>query len=139
MKVTGLDGKIYNWNITKYKPKNKCSKYHLRARLLLQNEFPFEKIYEELKLPGTKNERQIRPLFADFFISNINVIVEVQGEQHYKFNNFFFDNKLEFYRAQSRDRNKQEWCRINNIYLVHFPYNETNEQWLEKIRGIYNE
>ena len=134
MKIIGLDNKEYNWNVTKYKKRKSCSKLHYRAREVLTAEFPYDIIYEELTLPGTKNERQVRPLFADFFVSSRNFIVEVQGEQHYKFNNFFFDNKMEFYKAQARDRNKKEWCDINNILLVCLPFNETNEQWLKRIR-----
>jgi hypothetical protein len=61
-------------------------------------------------------------------------MVEVQGEQHYKFNNHFFDNKLEFYRAQARDRLKEEWCVTNHFFLIQLPYNETDEKWLERIR-----
>jgi hypothetical protein len=135
MNVIGLDDKTYTWNLSKYKPKNKCSKLHLRARQLLQQEFPCEKIYEELMLPGTKNERQIRPLFADFFVPYKSLMIEVQGEQHYKFNSFFFHNKLEFYKAQSRDRNKQRWCQINHFILICLPFNELDEQWLIRIRN----
>ena len=135
MKVLGLDGKEYSWNITKYKAGEKCSKLHARARIVLTKEFPCDIIYEELTLPGTKNERQARPLFADFFVSSRYIMVEVQGEQHYKFNSHFFKNKIEFYKAQGRDRNKREWCEVNNFILVCLPYNETDEQWLERVRN----
>ena len=135
MKIIGLDGKEYLWNVTKYKAKAKCSKLHMRARTLLATEFPCDKIYEELTLPGIKDERQTRPLFADFFIPLRQLMVEVQGEQHYKFNSHFFDNKLEFYRAQARDRLKVEWCQINEFTLIQLPFNETDEQWLQRIRN----
>lgn len=134
MKVIGLNGQEHYWNFIKYKPHKKCSKLHLRARKLLTKEFPCEIIYEELALPGTKTERQTT-LFADFFIPTKYIIIEVQGEQHYKFNNFFYDNKLEFFQAQSRDRNKKEWCQINNILLIELPFNENDQQWLQRIRN----
>jgi len=134
MKIVGLDDREYSWNITKYKAREKCSKLHARARIILTKAFPCDIIYEELTLPGTKNERQTRPLFADFMVSSRSLVVEVQGEQHYKFNSFFFDNKIEFYKAQARDRNKQEWCNINSLTLVCLPFNETDDQWLERIR-----
>jgi len=135
MKVIGLDGKEYTWNLTKYKARENCSKLHLRARILLTREFPYDIIYEELALPGAKDERQARPLFADFFIPQRYLMVEVQGEQHYKFNSHFFDNKIEFYKAQSRDRRKLEWCETNDFTLVQLPFNEDDEQWLHKIRA----
>lgn len=135
MKVIGLDNKEYKWNYVKYKPKAKCSKLHLRARKLLSGEFPYDTICEELTLPGTKNERQARPLFADFFVPQRKLMVEVQGQQHYKFNSHFFDNKIEFFKAQARDRNKQEWCEVNDLILIQLPYNETDEKWLDRIRN----
>ena len=134
MKILGLDGKEYSWNVTKYKGHEKCSKLHARARIILTKEFSCDIIYEELTLPGTKNERQSRPLFADFFVAGRSLVVEVQGEQHYKFNDYFFENKIEFYKAQARDRSKQEWCKLNNFTLICLPYNETDIQWLERIR-----
>ena len=51
---------------------------------------------------------------------NRNIMVEVHGEQHHKFNKFFFSNKLSFYKAQARDRDKKEWCDINSIKLIEF-------------------
>lgn len=135
MKIIGLDDREYLWSIGKYKARKKCSKLHARARIVLTKEFPYDTIYEELTLPGCKSERQTRPLFADFFVSNRNIVVEVQGEQHYKFNSHFFDSKIEFFRAQARDRLKEEWCTLNGFSLVQLPFNETDEQWLERIRG----
>jgi len=134
MKIIGLDNSEYSWNVTKFKAKKKCSKLHARARIVLTKEFPCDIINEELTLPGTKNERQTRPLFADFFILSRHLMIEVQGEQHYKFNSHFFDNKMEFFKAQARDRSKQEWCDVNNITLVQLPFNETDREWLQRIR-----
>jgi hypothetical protein len=133
MKVTGLDHKEYRWSYERYKGRDKCSKYHKRARILLAQMFPFDLVYEEVPLPGSKTERQSRSLVADFWIPQRSLIIEVQGEQHYKFNNHFFDNKIEFFKAQSCDRNKQEWCDINNIVLVQLPYHEQNDQWQKRI------
>lgn len=134
MKVTGLDGREYSWNISKYKAREKCSKLHARARQVLTAEFPYDTIYEELPLPGSRTERQTRILCADFFIPQRRLMVEVQGEQHYKFNSHFFDNKIEFFRAQARDRIKSDWCETNEIDLVQLPFNEDDEQWLQRIR-----
>jgi hypothetical protein len=135
MNIIGLDGKEYRINFNKSRVSTNCSKLHIRARDLLHTEFPYDKIYEEVALPGTKNERQIKPLMADFIIPLRYIIVEVQGEQHYKHNSFFYYNKLEFYKAQSRDRNKVRWCELNQIKLICLPFNENDGQWLERIRN----
>lgn len=134
MIVIGIDGKEYRWNISKFaKESKKCSQYHKKARELLKNLFPFDIIYEEVTLPGTKNERFTKSLIADFYIHTESLMIEVQGKQHYKFNSFFYKNKLEFFKAQARDRVKQHWCDINDIYLIHLPYNETIIEWNQRI------
>jgi hypothetical protein len=136
MKIKGLNEKEYTWSFQKYKGKKKCSKYHLRARILLSNLFPFDIIYEEVPLPGSKTERQSRSLVADFWIPQRYLIIEVQGEQHYKFNPHFFNNKLDFFKAQSCDRQKIEWCDKNNITLIQLPFNKSDEEWENIIGNI---
>jgi len=136
MKIIGLDNKEYKWSYEKYKGHEKCSKYHARARKMLSEIFPFDLVYEEVPLPGSKTERQSRSLVADFWIPQRSLIIEVQGEQHYKYNSHFFCSKIEFFKARSCDRNKQEWCDINNIKLVQLPYYEIEEIWQQKIEAI---
>jgi hypothetical protein len=130
MKVTGLDGKEYNWN-----PKSgggKRSKLHQKAKKALDICFPYDTIYEEVSLPGSKGLTR-GLLRADLYVPNRNLIVEVHGEQHFKFNKFHYKDKLSFFRAQARDRAKEEWCEINDITFVAFNYNETEEEWMFKI------
>lgn len=131
MKVIGLDGKYYNLSIISQKRAN-ASKLHLLARQLLKEIFPLEVILEEVSLPGSKTERRKKPLFADFFVPGRKVLVEVNGEQHSKFNNYFHQNKLDFYMGQVRDADKREWCDINDIKLIELPYNESINEWRER-------
>mgnify|MGYP005825824799 FL=1 len=134
MKVTGLDGKEYNWNPSANQAQtNTRSDLHLRAKKLLDNLFPYDRILEEVSLVGSKTDRRRSTLRADFFIPNRNLIVEAHGEQHYKFNNFFYKNKLAFYKAKARDAEKREWCELNDIRLVEFNYNEDIDDWRRKI------
>jgi hypothetical protein len=129
--VKGLDDKEYDWRYFNYKTeKSNASKPHIRARELLYHIFPFAKLAEEIPLVGTYKER----LILDLYIHTEKLAIEVQGAQHYKFNSFFFENKKEFAKAQSRDRRKEEWCKINDIDLVCLPDNESDEQWEKRIR-----
>jgi len=133
MKVTGLDGRHYNWN-----PKTnngKRSKLHEKAKQLLNQCFPYDRILEEVSLPGTKNTTRSGTLRADFFIPNRNLVVEVHGQQHFKFNKFHFKDKLSFFRAQARDRDKLEWCRLNEFIIVVLNYDEKEDEWKKKITG----
>jgi hypothetical protein len=134
MKITGLDDKIYNWNPTANQADtSNRSGLHKKAKELLDEMFPHDRILEEVSIPGTKNMHRKSTLRADFFIPNRNLMIEVHGEQHHKFNPFFFKNKLAFYKAQARDRDKKEWCEINSIRLIEFNYNEDIDEWRRKI------
>lgn len=130
MIVVGLDGKEYKWN-----PKSgggKRSKLHTKAKELLDQLFPHDRVLEEISLPGTRTIKNSL-LRADLFIPNRNLIVEVHGQQHFKFNKFHFNDKLSFFRAQARDRKKSEWCDINEIRLIELNYNEDIDEWRRKI------
>jgi len=122
IKVRGLDGREYSWNLVNYLSNNRSpSSLHIKAREILHQLFPFDKILEEVSLPGTQ-------LYADFYIHSKKLIIEVHGEQHYKFNPFFFKDKKSFALAQKRDRDKKSWAELNGITLVELPYN-AQEKW----------
>lgn len=134
MKITGLDGKEHSWNpISKESSSSKRSGPHKKVKELLESIFPYDRIIEEVSLPGTKYQHRKSTLRADFFLPNRNLIVEIHGEQHFTFNKFFFKNKLEFFRAQARDRDKKEWCRLNDITIIELKHNETIDEWRKKI------
>lgn len=134
MKIKGLDGKEYNWNPTVSQAKSQArSSLHKKAKELLDAMFPYDRILEEVSLVGSRTNRRRSTLRADFFIPNRNMVVEVHGEQHYKFNNFFFKDKMSFYKAKARDSEKKEWCELNDIQLVELNYNEDIDEWRSKI------
>jgi hypothetical protein len=137
MKVTGLDGKEYKitfcGKVSAEKNDENRSKLHLKARKLIQDTFPFDVIHEEVTLPGTKKGPLGSVLYADFFIPSRKLIIEVNGKQHDEYTKFFHKNKLEFYKAKSRDRNKKDWCDLNAITIVYLNHNETEEEWVTKI------
>ena len=136
MKVLGLDGREHSWNLTKSKyrfGKKKCSKNHKKARFVLKDLFPHDIILEEVTLPGSTTTARKKPLYADFFLPSQNLIIEVHGEQHYTYNNFFYKTKQEFYRAKARDRDKSRWFEINSITLITLSYLETEDEWRERI------
>lgn len=134
MKVTGLNGREYILDLKKYsKQRSKCSYYHKIARELLHDIFSGYSVYEEVKLPGTVNPAKKSVLYLDFFIPNATMAIEVHGEQHYKFVPFFHKSKAGFLRAKARDRDKEEWCKINEITLVALRFDDSEEYWREQI------
>lgn len=135
MKVFGLDGQEYSMPLSNKTSRVKNSKLHIRARKIITELYPFDIIIEEVTLPGTKTTTRKSLLFADFFVAKARLVVEVQGEQHYKYVSHFHNNKLEFFKSQARDRDKQEWCEINGFKLVELPYMETDDEWRRRIEG----
>lgn len=132
MKVRGFDGREYPWppkgHAVDFDDKRKRSEFHLKARDLLRSMYPTDRILEEVPLPGSNR------LSADFYLPWRNIVVEVHGRQHYEYVPFFHGNKMAFIEGRQRDLKKIEWCNQNNIGVVELPYNETDEQWRERIQ-----
>ena len=106
------------------KLENKSS-YHLIARKLIRDTYPTMQILEEVSISLRKSET----LYLDFYIPLIKKCIEVHGEQHYKFIPYYHQNKLKFLKAQKRDREKKEWCEINNIYYIELSYKMDPIEW----------
>ena len=135
MKVYGLNGREYNLDLKKYirNDRSKRSFYHIRAREIIKDIFHGYTVLEEVKLPGSVNPAKRSVLYLDFFISNVKIAIEVHGQQHFKYTPFFHKSKAGFLKAKARDRNKAEWCDINDINLIVLRFDESEEYWREKI------
>jgi len=60
----------------------------------------------------------------DFYVSvhGGRAIVEVNGEQHYRYVSKFYSTRAEFERAKERDRRKISYCLAHGIPLYIIPY-----------------
>jgi len=136
MKVVGLDGREYHWNLSKRfgKKNTNSSNLHITARKLLKKLFPVNTILEEVMLPGSSYKKS---LSADFFVVELHLIVEVHGEQHYKFNNFHYHSIADFHRSKRRDKQKHDWAKLNDFIFIVLPFNQI-DKWEELINGRYN-
>lgn len=124
MRMVGLDGRTYPVDLTAVAdPDSPKSSYHLRARAVLKALFPVDRVCEELYLPGTGGLR------ADFYLPLRRLVVEVQGEQHYRHTPFFHRDADGFARARQRDGRKIEFTSINALNYVALPYDATDAQW----------
>jgi hypothetical protein len=85
-------------------------------------------------MPNITNKR--RGIFIDFYLSDINIIIEYNGAQHYQPVCFggMNDDKAEkqFYSQQERDRKLQKYCNDNNITLIWIDGRKYRGQKLEK-------
>lgn len=131
MRVKGLDGREYPWNLRGLQPARDDararSSYHLAARQLLQRLFPTTPILEEVPLPGSDGLR------ADFYLPMEKLIVEVHGEQHYKYVPHFHGDRLGFLAAKRRDASKETWCDLNGLRFVALPYSEDIDEWRSRV------
>lgn len=125
MIVVGLDGKEHKLNYAKYKSRSNRdnkSNLHKECLELLESMLKGYTIYEEITLPGANK------LYADFFVPDLSLIIEVHGQQHYEYTPFFHKSKADFYIGKKRDKDKIEFCRLNNLSIAVLPYNE-KEKW----------
>ena len=134
MKIVGLDGKEHIWTLSSSVLEDiSRSGLHLRARSVICEVFPFDRIYEDVSLPGTAIKGRNSVLFGDFYIPMRSLMIEVDGAQHEQYTSFFHKNKLEFARAKGRDVVKAQWCELNRITLVRFKHDETDVEWKNKL------
>jgi hypothetical protein len=132
VKVVGLDGRRYSMDLTGRVPLGSelsGSAGHKRARELLEQLYPVDRRLEEVMLPGTNGLR------ADFLLPGRRLVIEVHGRQHYEYVSHFHRDRLGFLRHQQRDRDKREWCELNNILYIELPHDDPDDQWSERIRA----
>ena len=67
-------------------------------------------------------------LFFDFYIPSKNVLIEFDGEQHFKVTrNETFGGKEVLKKIKENDRIKNNYCKQNNIKLIRIKYTEINK------------
>ncbi len=78
-----------------------------------------------------KNKIKLR---FDFYLEELNICIEYDGEQHFK-PILFFGGKESFKKIQINDNIKTKFCKDNNIKLIRFNYKQTENE----IKEILNE
>ena len=69
-------------------------------------------VFEEFPVAGTR-------MTLDLYNATQKIAIEVDGNQHYKFNRFFHsDSRQKFLRQLQRDEKKEYFCEINKIKLI---------------------
>jgi hypothetical protein len=135
MKVKDLDGKETPWSltgrvVTTANDRSIRSDLHLTARKLLLETFPMLTILEEVPIPI--HGKRVTA-YLDFYLPLRKIAVEVQGQQHFKYTPHFHGSMQGFLKAKHMDNDKEEWCIINNITLIHFLFSESIIQWKNKL------
>lgn len=90
-----------------------------------------EKVIEILKKEKIHFKREVR--FSDLkkgkyrfdfevYVDCAPVLLEIQGEQHYKFVSKFYKSRRDFEAAKERDRRKISYALANDIPLYIIPF-----------------
>lgn len=83
--------------------------------------------------------KDILPLKFDFYLPEMNIVIEVDGEQHYRpvaFNGNKKDGEIAFQKNKKRDLIKDNYCKNNNIKMLRIPYLDfnKNEDYKQKLQ-----
>ena len=79
--------------------------------------------------------RDINLLPFDFYLEEHNIVIEYQGEQHYRPIEYF-GGKIKFKLQQKHDNIKRQYCKNNNIKLLEIPYYANVEEELNNFLFI---
>lgn len=69
----------------------------------------------------------------DFYIPKNNYLIEYDGIQHYKYNDYKWNIEENFKKIQEHDNYKNQWCKENNIPLIRIPYTHLNNLCIEDL------
>jgi very-short-patch-repair endonuclease len=98
---------------------------------LIEEAVPFYKVIRQYYV--YYHNQQLR---FDFYLPELRVCIEVQGQQHFTFNNFHYESVNEFKRQKVRDVLKQEWCEENNNTLIALKYDKVKELTANELKNI---
>ena len=97
---------LINWG------KNSRSKLQGKVKNFLKVFWDGDVVFEEFPVVGTR-------LTLDFYNATKNIAIEVQGNQHTKYNKFFHKgNKINYLNQLKRDDEKLSFCDLNGIKLL---------------------
>ena len=87
-------------------------------------EYVPQKYFDDLKYKGL--------LYFDFYLPELNVCIEYDGEQHFK-SILYWGGDDSFKLIQQRDNLKKEYCKLNNIPLLRLTYKDSDAEVREKV------
>lgn len=114
----------------------KCNKSHgeLRVESFLKKNnirYTYQKKFEDC--------RNKLPLSFDFYLEDLHICIEYDGEQHYipHFKTKFEpDKEKQLNKAKTNDAIKDKYCKDNNIRLIRIPYWEKDKIYQILFRRI---
>lgn len=88
------------------------SKLQFNVKQHLKDYWKYNVVFEEFPVAGTK-------LSLDFYNATKKIAIEVQGAQHRKYvPHFHGKNKINYMDQLRRDKQKADFCKINDLKLI---------------------
>ena len=91
----------------------------------------FKVSFNKIRPPWLKNKHTGRNLELDLYNQELNIAVEIQGEQHIHFLPHFHKSEAEFQAQRFRDAMKYKMCKENKVKLVIVYYYEITHNMLD--------
>lgn len=91
-----------------------------RIHSLLKEIFPTYRVKTEKYVMYSNTE-----LFFDFYLPELKILIEVQGDQHHSFTKFFHQDINKFRKHQYRDTLKTQWADEQGLNLITINYKES--------------
>jgi hypothetical protein len=104
---------------------------------LLDKRLPEYRIRENYR-PDWLVSSDYKKLELDFYLEEIKIGIEVQGEQHYRYVEFFHHNHDGFRERLRLDKEKNELCRGLGIRLIEIFTEMDVELFIREIEGKKN-
>ena len=116
-----------NCSIKSYTGENKIKRFLNENNI----QFSFRKTYPDL--------RDVDPLSYDFYIPFLELLIEYNGIQHYKWVPFFQPTIEHFHKQQIHDKMKLDYANKNGIKFEIIHYKENVENRMKEILKKYTE
>ena len=107
------------------KMEKKCHRLFVNRGLIYNKDFFREKSFDGLR------SAKGYPLRFDFWIPSRNLLIELDGRQHYKFIDGMHKNEDEFNIQIDNDERKMIYAKDNGLHLLRVRYDKFDE-WIKK-------
>jgi hypothetical protein len=131
MRLKNLKGKLVSKNVAPYRidwDGKSRSKIQFSVKQFLKKYWKNHIVYEEFPVYGSLMK-------VDILNATKMIAVEVNGDQHGEFNEFFHNNSRNKYQASIiRDFKKLEWLESNNFQVIEINEDEVEDVSLDFIK-----
>ena len=134
MRLIGINGRLINKNVSKYKiswHEPSASNLQYQVKQFLCPYWKHHIVYEEFPVYQTR-------MRVDILNATKRIAVEVNGPQHSQYSEFFHGNRANYLRSIKRDFKKLEWLELNKFKLIEIEADEVEQLTKEFIEKKFN-